>query len=389
MTNLSPYVVPGRVSVIIPTFNYGHFLPSTLDSVISQPFPELEIVVVDDGSTDATHQVLEPYRQNIKYVFQENTGLSAARNKGIENSTGEFILFLDADDLLGPNLIQKQTAFLRKNPHIDICVCENKLFSETTDDGNPKITGQWNLYHTALDVHLCFLNIAPPHAFFCRRKAILNTGGFDSSVDTCADYDFWLRAAVNDHIPSANPSATVYYRRHPESMSADLGLQYRFDTIMHKRVARLIQKHPEFPRHRRVEGLLAFTAGALRTAEAMQRIHMDAWPSLLELAENLLNQERKSLITNKFDWNLLATLFYLRIVNVLIRPPFRCLKDTRNLITTLRSFVAGVTGSSSKLRFFLSILLNTIGKKPTLHFEKEEVRYLMPKYFKKRLFIHI
>jgi len=382
-------VVPQRVSVIIPTYNYGHFLPATLDSVISQPAPDLEIVVVDDGSTDTTKKVLEPYRPKIKYVFQENAGLSAARNKGLENSTGEFILLLDADDLLGPNLIEKQTEFLRKNPHIDICVCENKLFSETTDDGNPKISGQWNLYHTALDVHLCFLNIAPPHAFFFRRQAVLNSECFDSSVDTCADYDFWLRAAVKGYIPIANPSATVYYRRHPDSMSADSSSQYSFDAIMHARVADLLQKHPDFPRYRRIEGLLAFSAGALRTAEGMQRIHRDDWQSLLELVENLLKHELKSLSLNNFDWNILATLFYLRIANVLIRPSFRSHKAARKLKTTLQSFVHSVTGDSSKLRFLLSILSSTLARGSMFTYEKKEAKHLLPKYVKRRLFIHV
>ncbi len=378
----SIYIVPDRVTVIIPTYNYGHFLATTLESVLCQEISDIEIIVVDDGSTDDTKQVLEPYRPKIRYVYQDNAGLSSARNKGIKKSTGEFILFLDADDLLSSNAIETQRKYLQNNLNCDICVCQNRLFSETMVDGNPRIIGSWDLSYSALDVHLCFLNIAPPHAFFCRRQAALDTGGFDSTVDTCADYDFWLRAAVIGHVPYANPLATVYYRRHPDSMSADPSFQYRFDAIMHERVAELLQRHPEFPRQRRVEGLLAFTAGVLRTAEAMQRIHMHGWSELLEIAQNLLEQERKSLEAGNFDWNLLATLFYLRIANVLIRQPFRTLRVTRNMKTTLQTLVGHVTKRSSNLRFCWAVLSSILEKNASLVYEKKEARKLLLKFVK-------
>ncbi len=86
------------VSIIIPCFNYGRYLRDAIESVISQGYPHKEIIVVDDGSSDETKQIAEKY-QDVKYVYQDNQGLSAARNTGIKNSRGDFLVFLDADDL--------------------------------------------------------------------------------------------------------------------------------------------------------------------------------------------------------------------------------------------------------------------------------------------------
>ena len=379
--------VPERVSVIIPTYNYARYLPETLNSVFCQNIADLEVVIVDDGSTDDTKRVLEPYSQSIKYVYQENGGQSAARNNGIKNCSGEFLLFLDADDILAPNVIEKQKDFLNTNPHCDICVCRNKLFHETTVDGHPKVYDQWNLFHSALDVHLCFLNIAPPHAFFCRRQAVLETGDFDTSVNGCEDYDFWLRAAVIGHIPTSNPSTIVYYRRHPDSVSANANLQYPIDVTMHQRVAQLLRNFPDFPKGKRIEGLLAFAAGALRTAKGMQSIHMNGWLPLLEMVDNLLTAEQNAPHEENFDWNLLASLFYLRILNVLMRPPFRYQNTAGQLMSTLRSFIYEVTGYAAGSGFHRALLSSTLEKNRALSLERKEVIPLLVKYAKNGLSI--
>jgi len=110
--------VPGRISVIIPTYNYAQFLPQCLDSIIRQNMPDIEIIVVDDGSTDNTPEVLTPYRDRIKYIPKEHEGVNSARNTGIKNCTGEFIHFLDADDLVGDNYFISQLKFLKNNPDV-------------------------------------------------------------------------------------------------------------------------------------------------------------------------------------------------------------------------------------------------------------------------------
>ncbi len=106
-----------KVSVIIPTYNYAKFIPEAIRSVLDQTFCDFELIIVDDGSTDETREVIKPYLDDarVKYVYQENKGLSSARNLGITTSRGEYIAFLDADDLWMPEKLQKQVPLLESN----------------------------------------------------------------------------------------------------------------------------------------------------------------------------------------------------------------------------------------------------------------------------------
>jgi glycosyltransferase involved in cell wall biosynthesis len=107
------------ISVIIPTFNYGAFLGACLDSVRAQTYKNIEIIVVDDGSTDATAEIAAAYPE-ARYVYQENSGVSAARNRGFDLSTGDFIAFIDAARLLGADKLAKQMAFMDKTPNMGL-----------------------------------------------------------------------------------------------------------------------------------------------------------------------------------------------------------------------------------------------------------------------------
>src|SRR5215467_8142244 len=103
------------VSVVIPAYNAGAYIEDALDSVFRQTFPRLEVIVVDDGSTDDTRSRLEPYRSRIHYVWQTNNGSGAARNRGIDVSSGDYIAFLDADDLWSPEKLQIQLGIAARN----------------------------------------------------------------------------------------------------------------------------------------------------------------------------------------------------------------------------------------------------------------------------------
>jgi glycosyltransferase involved in cell wall biosynthesis len=104
------------VSIIIPTYNYGRFLPKALESCFEQTYKVLEIIVIDDGSTDKTREIVEGYGTRVSYVRQENSGVSAARNKGLEIATGEFVTFLDADDYMPEDAIQTRIDGFTTNP---------------------------------------------------------------------------------------------------------------------------------------------------------------------------------------------------------------------------------------------------------------------------------
>ncbi len=112
------------VSVIIPTYNYGRYLPRAIESCLNQSYTALEIIVVDDGSTDNTQEVAKRYQDRIVYIRQENGGVSAARNKGLEQATGAFIAFLDADDYITEDAIQTRLEALTKNPEAGVVITE-------------------------------------------------------------------------------------------------------------------------------------------------------------------------------------------------------------------------------------------------------------------------
>jgi len=112
-------VVP-KVSIIIPTYNYAHFITEAIQSVLSQTFQDFEVIVVDDGSTDNTREVLAQFGNKIRYIYQENRGLSAARNTGILNSSGQYLCFLDSDDSLLPEKLELQVKLLDSKVDVDL-----------------------------------------------------------------------------------------------------------------------------------------------------------------------------------------------------------------------------------------------------------------------------
>jgi glycosyltransferase involved in cell wall biosynthesis len=227
------------VSVIIPVFNYARFITDALDSVLNQGIP-CEIIVVDDGSTDGLMIALDPFMDRISLLRKPNQGLSAARNAGIERATGRYLLFLDADDILGPGVIKGQIHALESKDGIGVAVCRNYLFSTTGTNGLPVPCGEWRRYSKHLDIHLCHFNVGPPAAFLVRRDAVLTAGGFDPTLRACEDHDLWLRLLLAGYPPFAGAPSRVWYRRHPDSMSQDKRNQWRHDLKMHLRIAQYI-----------------------------------------------------------------------------------------------------------------------------------------------------
>jgi len=118
---IKPLFTP-LVSVVIPTYNSADFLIQALNSVLNQTYSNYEIIVVDDGSSDNTSQAIEPWRSQIRYIYQDNQGVAAARNRGIDAATGDFIAFLDADDLFLPQKLQQQVAVFEAQPDLGMVI---------------------------------------------------------------------------------------------------------------------------------------------------------------------------------------------------------------------------------------------------------------------------
>lgn len=255
-----------KVSVIIPAYNYARYLPLAVQSALNQKGVEPEILVIDDGSTDNTPEVAAGFGSNILYIRKENQGLSAARNTGMEAASGDFMVFLDADDLLGENCLASHLDVFRSNPEADLSVCRNQMFRAVTPHSQLVPVDLWFLCKSDPLLHLCFLNIAPPHAFMIKSAAARRTGFFDTTLKACEDYDFWLRCAALGQKIAVNPAGMVFYRRHPGSISDQLDTQLEHDVVMHKRLAALLKSRPDFVGDRREEAYLAHAAGCLFSA---------------------------------------------------------------------------------------------------------------------------
>ncbi len=306
---------PDLISVIIPTYNYAHFLPEAIQSVFRQEKVVCEVIVVDDGSTDGTADVLERYSGKITVITQENKGLSAARNAGLRKAGGRYIVFLDADDLLLQQALRSQLLVLQGDPQRTMAVCRS-LFFETCDaQGQPQPTGSWRLFRDTLEAHLCHFNIAPPHAFMVRRDAVERCGGFDTGLAACEDYDLWFRLAVAGPAPAPNPAGMVAYRRHRGSMSQNLDRQWAHDALLHRHVADVLFQ-TGFPASARQEGLFGCLAGCLLTYGRLESRQSGLAASLLDpiaaMADCLVREPSRSKRMSET-----AEYFVLRIATML------------------------------------------------------------------------
>jgi glycosyltransferase involved in cell wall biosynthesis len=180
------------VTVIIPTFNRGWILQEAIDSVLAQDYVNLELIVVDDGSTDNTAEILSGYRDRLTVLAQDNQGVSAARNRGIQAAAGELIAFLDSDDLWLPQKLSHQVEFF--NDRRDALICQTQeIWIRNGRRVNPKIRHQkpsGMIFERSLE--LCLVS---PSAVMIRPGLFDRVGLFDENLPACEDYDLWLRVS--------------------------------------------------------------------------------------------------------------------------------------------------------------------------------------------------
>lgn len=217
------------VSVIIPTFNRGWILGEAVQSVIDQTYRPLEIIVVDDGSTDDTQKLLHTFDRQIEVIFQENKGVSAARNTGIRRSRGDLIALLDSDDLWTPDKIQRQVTFF--NDHPDAMICQTQeIWVRNGRRVNPKNKHAKQggmIFESSLE--LCLVS---PSAVMMRPALFDLKGYFDERLPACEDYDLWLRVSATHPIHLMEQACTIKRGGHEDQLSRQHSLdRYRIDAI--------------------------------------------------------------------------------------------------------------------------------------------------------------
>jgi glycosyltransferase involved in cell wall biosynthesis len=229
------------ISVVIPTYNYGRFIGEALESVLHQTFKAAEIVVVDDGSTDNTREVLAPYMQRIRYIHQANAGLSAARNTGIHAATSEWIALLDSDDTWHPEKLAQQALFAAEHPEISVIASlESSVYRKS---------GRFASRSTALNTRDFFGGCAfGPSGVMVRRSHLLRAGVFDESLKSVEDRDLWLKLSTLG--PAARLNMPLWtYRRHGNQMHSNAA---RMQESYLRVLTDFFAAHPEHRRHRRL-----------------------------------------------------------------------------------------------------------------------------------------
>ncbi len=205
------------ISVIIPTYNYGRFIGEAIEGVLSQTLPAAEIIVVDDGSVDETAAEVAKFGDRVRYIRQENAGVCAARNNGVANSTGEFIAFLDADDIWEPEKLEKQLAKFAEDEEIGLVHCGMREFdSETGETVAMHLEGGEGNVADDLLLWEKPVIIGPGGTIVVTREAFNKAGGFDTEMKVGEDWDFCYRVARKYKVGFV-PEALVNYRSHSAS----------------------------------------------------------------------------------------------------------------------------------------------------------------------------
>ena len=204
------------VSIVIPCYNQGRYLGDGLDSACRQTYEAVEVIVVDDGSTDDTARVAAS-RPGVRYVHQQNAGTAAARNRGVADSRGELLLFLDADDRLLPDAVARGVDYLARHPDAAFVTGHVRLIHA---DGTPDVVPTQEHEAAGYPALLRWNYIWTPGVVLYRRSAVLDAGGFDPAAAGSADFDLNIRIARRRAV-ACHHHVILEYRQHDANMTRD------------------------------------------------------------------------------------------------------------------------------------------------------------------------
>lgn len=297
-----------KVSVVIPAYNVAPYIGETLRSVFAQTFTDYEVIVVNDGSPD-TEQfelAIQPFIDRLRYVKQENLGASAARNEGLRSAQGEFIAFLDADDLWLPSYLEEQIKFISEHD-CDLVCADSKIL------GDPA-----RVYKTFMDA---LMESAPPigsvtflglvsaeqclitSGIVVRRQLVFDVGLFDEALRNAQDFDLWLRLAKHGARLMYRREALLSYRHRSDSLTGDEINSHARELRVLDKVERSYNLTPAeraevSPVIRSRTAILEFELGKLHLA------HGD-----IELARSSFAKSRNA----RRSWKTRAALWFLRL----------------------------------------------------------------------------
>jgi teichuronic acid biosynthesis glycosyltransferase TuaG len=211
-----------QVSVIMPAFNAELYIEEAIQSIIDQTFINWELIIINDGSTDSTRNIAEKYvlqDARIRLINQENKKLSAARNTGITNANGEWVAFLDADDLWVPVKLEKQLQAARAYPKAGVIFSDGYIFTEHINSNT--LYGIKAGFFEAIEMYKLQYqgNYIPVLSVLANKKELFQIEPQDELLIGCEDWDYWLRLAINGVSFFGMDEKLFYYRRHSLNMS--------------------------------------------------------------------------------------------------------------------------------------------------------------------------
>ena len=219
-----------KISVIIPTFNRKYVLHRAIESVANQTRPPIEIIVVDDGSTDGTKDWLANSFPSVKYIYQDNKCVSFARNIGIEVSKGSWVSFLDSDDEWMPTKLEEQESYIIENPEIKFCHTNEIWIRNGVRVNQMKKHQKYggDIFEKCLDI--CRIS---PSSVLIKKDVFDEIGLFDESLRVCEDYDMWLRYTSRFPVLFLDRQLIIKYGGHSDQLSrVNSGIeQYRIRSL--------------------------------------------------------------------------------------------------------------------------------------------------------------
>ncbi|MFS8084067.1 MAG: glycosyltransferase family 2 protein, partial [Acidobacteriota bacterium] len=238
-----------KVSVIIPAYNVAPYIGETLESVFAQTFTDFEVIIVNDGSPDTCEfeRVLEPFMKCIRYLKQDNRGASAARNAGLRAAQGEFVAFLDADDLWLPSYLEDQLAVLRQR-NCDLVCADALIVGDSPDAGRTYFEAVMN---SAPADDVTFLDLLSGErslitsGVLARREQVLEVGLFDENLRNAQDLDLWLRLARRGTRIAYQPRTLLQYRSRLNSLTGDAINSHRRELLIFEKVEQSFGLTPE------------------------------------------------------------------------------------------------------------------------------------------------
>ncbi len=216
-----------KVSVIIPTYNREKYITETINSVLKQTYSDYEIIVVDDGSTDNTEQLIkEQFGDKIIYLFKTNGGPASARNLGIRVAKGEYIAFLDSDDLWMPEKLEIQIDYMDAHPECGLSFTKALSFIADSISQYEDMELMYNITTSPTLKNLIQGNFIPNLTVITQKRCIDDVGGFDERKELIGkeDYELWIRVAMNYSI-ACIPRVLARYQLHGENLWAGTSIR--------------------------------------------------------------------------------------------------------------------------------------------------------------------